>query len=481
MINRSDIARELRSLGLTTGDIVLLHSSLASLGQVEGGADAVVDAFLDVLGSDGTLVVPTFGAGLGVITHVVKSRPGAVSSVHPLASVAAIGRDAAELCRDHWRAELAHGEDTPYTRIADKDGYVCLLGVDQDRNTTLHTVEELLRLPYLKETSQITFETPEGPVTKSWPFFPGPHRDFIAVDAALTASGKMKVGRIGNAAVRLIRSRTLIGIAMDMGRKDPAFVLCDNPNCADCVKQRAKLRRAALASESFVVAAGSGLAGHYAEEMADNCHAAGIDAIELDSLRGRPLSMASLAQVDKAITTLRDGNIRVVALRSWSTPQKAEPILSLAAANGVARVVLPLSHLSALQAQVAAEHAIGISFFNAGMDSDTCTAILLDLKAQGIAASLTFNASNFSRAGELPFLQSYKKKLRRFVDQLDVEDTTYGGDQQRLAEGNAEIKEMISILRCAGFSGTICLTSSNRAVGSLPDAAKRLEQLIKSM
>ena len=141
---QSDIEAGLRGLGLKTGDIVLVHSSLASLGKVEGGAEAVVAAFLAVLGAEGTLVVPTFRS-LGVITDAVRDRPGAVRSIHPRASVAAIGRHATEICRDHWKAELAHAEGTPYVRISELGGYVCLLGVDQDRNTTLHTVEELLR------------------------------------------------------------------------------------------------------------------------------------------------------------------------------------------------------------------------------------------------------------------------------------------------------------------------------------------------
>jgi aminoglycoside 3-N-acetyltransferase len=45
-MNKQDITSGLRKLGLTAGDKVLLHSSLSSLGEVEGGPDAVIDAFL---------------------------------------------------------------------------------------------------------------------------------------------------------------------------------------------------------------------------------------------------------------------------------------------------------------------------------------------------------------------------------------------------------------------------------------------------
>ena len=58
-LSRREIAAGLRALGVPPGSKLLVHSSLSSLGHVEGGADAVIDAFLDVLGPAGTLLVPT--------------------------------------------------------------------------------------------------------------------------------------------------------------------------------------------------------------------------------------------------------------------------------------------------------------------------------------------------------------------------------------------------------------------------------------
>ena len=83
MLDKCSIAASLRELGLRNGDIVLLHSSLISLGKVNGGPAAVIDAFLDVLGEEGTLLVPVFGA-LGILTDEVKSRPNVVISPCPV-------------------------------------------------------------------------------------------------------------------------------------------------------------------------------------------------------------------------------------------------------------------------------------------------------------------------------------------------------------------------------------------------------------
>ena len=59
-VTKDDIAGELVGLGVPRGGLLFVHSSLSAIGEVEGGADAVVDALLEALGPEGTLVVPTF-------------------------------------------------------------------------------------------------------------------------------------------------------------------------------------------------------------------------------------------------------------------------------------------------------------------------------------------------------------------------------------------------------------------------------------
>jgi len=480
-ITQSEITTGLRGLGLGEGDIVLLHSAMSSLGDVEGGAEAVVAAFRSVLGDAGTLVVPTFGA-FGAIAEAVKAHPDTVHSTHPRGSVAALGADAEALCRDHWKPPLVHGDDTPYTRIAERGGYVCLMGVDQDRNTTLHTPEELLRAPYLKPTREFTFDTPEGPVTKHWEHFPGPHRNFIGLDPLLRGSGKMRVATIGSSVVRLIRSQDLIDIALEAGREDMGFVLCDNPNCADCVAQWADVRRARLGQEFFTTVASAALAGRYVPEMIENCHAAGIDHIELDIVQGKPVHMLGAERLVRVIDELRGEGLAIAGLRLAVASAKAFATLAdVAAATGVDRIVLPLSHNAEAFAQEASEAGIGVSFANVHLDSATATTVLTDLRGAGFDVGFTFSAAGFVRCGEKPFLGSYRQKLRRWIDQLDVEDVTFDGTPQPLACGNAEVKELISILRCRSFDGRMLLGAGNRPVGTLLDATTRFIELLDAM
>lgn len=479
-MNKETLKKNLKAIGLKKGDIVLVHSALAAIGNIEGGGDTLLDAFMEVLGKDGTLVVPTFGS-LGKFTELVGKRPGVFKSIHPVASVAALGKDAKDLCRDHWKAETAHAEDTPYMRIAEKGGYIMLIGVDQDRNTTLHTVEALLQLPYLKEINR-TFETETGEkVTGSWKHFPGPHRDFIGIDKILRNSGKMKTGKIGNAVTRLIKSQDLLDLIMEEGRRNPAFALCDNPNCDDCVKQRAKISSHILSLETFTTAASAALAGKYVPEIIENMEAAGIKNIELDYLQGIPLNALNTDKIATAIEEFRKADINVISLKFQCVPDKFQDFIELAAKYSISRIVVPLTEYVLDAAKEAEQRNVKLSLFNSNVSSTKASEILLSLKNNGADISFTFSPANFAIAGEKPFLGSIKKKLRRFMDQLYIEDATFAGTSEALANGNAEIKELVSILRCASFDGYMVLAAGNKQNGNLKSTIERFIKLLENM
>jgi hypothetical protein len=111
---------------------------LSSFGRVEGGADSVLDAILEVIGPKGNLMLPTFNytrpipepyfdpaatpGHTGAIPEAGRKRAGAVRSLHPSHSVAVIGPDAVELTRDHLKVR-ALGIGSPIDRLAQR---VCL-------------------------------------------------------------------------------------------------------------------------------------------------------------------------------------------------------------------------------------------------------------------------------------------------------------------------------------------------------------------
>lgn len=478
-MTKQEIINGLRSLGLKEGDLVLLHSSLYSLGHVEGGPDAVIDAFLETIGAAGTLLVPVFG-DLGILTTTLKNRPGAIVSPCPVGTVAALGKDAEELCRDHWKPVSCHGEGTPFKRLADKGGYVCLMGVDQDRNTSLHGIEAELRLAYLGSVSK-EYTTPEGEtISKTWKYYPGPHRDFIAIDHELKARGFMKQSRIGNSQVRLIDAKGMWECGMELGAADPAFILCDNPGCNDCVRQRAALMSDFFAKEDFKLTASSRLAGRYIPEMVEKCKAAGVKYLELDYIQGVPAASMNAAKLTAAVAELAAEGIEVSALRAFAAPDKAEDFAAKLNAAGIKRVILPLSS-SAPAAVACAAAGIAVDFFNVNLTSASSNAALARRKEKIADCGICFNPANFVMAGERAFGVYRTGRYIKTMRQLDINDILPDGTVTELARGGAEIKEMISIARCASFSGFMCLAGGIKTSQDLKSMVADFRRLIENM
>lgn len=474
-MTKQEIIAGLQEMGLKQGDKVLLHSSLLSLGQVDGGPDAVIDAFLEVLGKEGTLLVPVFGA-LGILTETLKKRPGAVISPCPVGTLAALGADAEALCHDHWKADTAHGADTPFTRLIEMDGYVCLMGVDQDRNTSLHGVEALLQLPYLKETT-VTFDLPDHPaITKTWKYYPGPHRDFIGIDRYYREAGVMKISRIGNSQVRLIKSKDLFEIGLALGSEDPAFVLCDNPECADCVRQRAAIFTDRMNHESFKLSASSRLAGRYVPEMIENLQAAGIKQVELDYVQGKACAFMTEEKLAAIAAEFREAGIEISALSAQVVPDDPEALIKLANAAGIKRLIVPVG----ADEQKALAQMAGIETLFRNSNQTALAAATSAAKFDG--RSICFNPAGFALAGEHPFLRSYRVgRFIKTIGQLDVVDALWDGSPRPLAQGNGEIKELISILRCHNFSGYFTLGGGAAMPGTLKEVADDLAWLLDNM
>jgi aminoglycoside 3-N-acetyltransferase len=227
---------------------------------VEGGPEAVIDAFMEVLGEEGLLVVPTltwcFAQGelakhifdpretpsrVGLISDTLWRRPGAHRSAHPTHSIAGLGRRAEELVAGHDRTST-FGKDGPYRRYVDWGAKILFLGVDLRCNTTLHAVEDWLDLPYL-QVEQAVIRGADGsprvvPVTKS----PAGDRDFYRkgskVERLLVDSGLVHRGRVGGADVLWLASQEMVRAVVEGIYREPTLLLCDRPDCAFCTRYR---------------------------------------------------------------------------------------------------------------------------------------------------------------------------------------------------------------------------------------------------
>ena len=59
VILKDEIIQKLKEVGLKNGDAVMVHTSLGKMGYVCGGAQAVIEALMEVVGDSGTIMMPT--------------------------------------------------------------------------------------------------------------------------------------------------------------------------------------------------------------------------------------------------------------------------------------------------------------------------------------------------------------------------------------------------------------------------------------
>ena len=165
-ITQDRIANDLLNIGLRPGGVVLVHSSLSSLGRVQGGAETVISALLQALGPQGTLLLPALSyehatamhpffdvrhtpSNVGLIPETFRLRPGTQRSVCPTHSVCGVGPLTEELLGEHHLDDTPCGEHSPFRKLRQQGGQIIFLGCGMRPNTSMHSVEEIAQPPYL--------------------------------------------------------------------------------------------------------------------------------------------------------------------------------------------------------------------------------------------------------------------------------------------------------------------------------------------
>jgi len=179
IITRTRLIRDLRALGLAEGQTVMLHASVKAIGWIVGGPDVVLDAILNVLTAEGTLMMlagcedgtyemaewpeekrqaylaecPPFDPARtrayrkwSILTEYLRTWPGACRSAHPDSSHAAVGRLAEWITADH-PLQYGHGPGSPLAKLCQCGGKVLLLGSPLNAITLLHYAEHMASVP----------------------------------------------------------------------------------------------------------------------------------------------------------------------------------------------------------------------------------------------------------------------------------------------------------------------------------------------
>lgn len=235
--------------GVQKGDILFVHSSLKSFGRVDGGAETVISALKEALGEGGTLVMPTFSqknfatvyqdwsldrpSDVGLITEVFRKMPDTVRSNQQTHSVAAFGKLAKELTKEHTAfgarygayGDYAFSHSSPFQKMYDSGAKVLFMGADPfATNTFKHFceyrfVEELLdkmsKSPYC-ETQKKKLRHFEGGVQygTEWPYV-------MKVNEILEKEKIFTYGVCGNSVFALGEIKRMVDVIERAIRRNP--------------------------------------------------------------------------------------------------------------------------------------------------------------------------------------------------------------------------------------------------------------------
>ncbi|NLJ74306.1 MAG: AAC(3) family N-acetyltransferase [Firmicutes bacterium] len=252
MYTKQDLLEHIEAIGVEPEDTLLIHSSMKAIGEVENGADTVLDAFIEYL-ADGLLIFPTHTwrqmnneynvfdvvnepSCVGILTNLFMKRPGVIRSWHPTHSVAALGRDAAQYTAGEERFDTPCPREGCWGKLYDRDAKILFLGASTTRNTIIHGVEEWANIPNRLTEGHQYFKilTPDGrlidrPMKRHSSPVPDISQHYGKLEEPLLHIGAAKKGKIGDAVSVLIEVVPMVDLTMEFLRRDPDLFIDNEP------------------------------------------------------------------------------------------------------------------------------------------------------------------------------------------------------------------------------------------------------------
>jgi len=243
-LTQKDIVDDLERLGLEHGAAVEVHSSLSSMGLVEGGALTVINALMDVVSEDGAIVMSAYLVTPALPLTKEEKRKGIIAKVRHLDENANcktgmgvivdtfckcpntyLGKGIHRVCAWGQNAKL-HSQGYDY--LLSIDGWVLLIGVDIHRCSCMHTAENKVKMP--KKIVE-HFELPEEilrqyPKTDWYIEYHDPNKPLLEdawgkVQMEAERRGLIKRGRVGKAECMLFKGKPVVNIYEEFLRTVP--------------------------------------------------------------------------------------------------------------------------------------------------------------------------------------------------------------------------------------------------------------------
>jgi len=255
-ITKDRVIEDLKQLGMSKGDHVGVALSFKSIGYVKGGPDAFIDALLETVGPKGTIMMPAFTKSFpisktksgkieyifdykltpsytGLVPNAFLKRTNTIRSHHPINSVAALGKFAKYLTKDHDENSRPF---IPYSRLTKLNGKIMCVGIGDRIVAIRHEAQDqagLLNIVPLKRGTK--FRDSDGIVK----IYKG---TVIAGCAArlhelvpnFRKMGFVIDGKIGMAKSVVVSAKKFLEYTTGMLKDDPSLNLCTRISCLWC-------------------------------------------------------------------------------------------------------------------------------------------------------------------------------------------------------------------------------------------------------
>lgn len=233
-----------KGVGLKKNDIAVVHSSLGRIGYIENGADAVIDAFLEIIGKNGLLIMPAFSAlkydrkqkiyvfdvqntptYTGLIPETFRKRKGVKRSISPTHSYCALGKNAEEFVKNHENCGNPFSMKGPFGKLYNWNAKIFLIGVDQLANTPLHIVEDKTNFPVKVFTDKfkvLAINQGKKKIIEARKHLSSlkRHRDPNILEKHCIKNKLMKIYKIGNTELRVLNTKDFVDMMEELVRKN---------------------------------------------------------------------------------------------------------------------------------------------------------------------------------------------------------------------------------------------------------------------
>lgn len=253
MITKDDLVKSAIAAGVEKGDVLNLKVSLRAIGKIEGGANTLIEAFIDAVGPEGTIVSDSFIATqfksskdikltdqntpsyAGALTNSMVKHPKSFRSTHPIQKFVAIGKRAEELMGNHGKDDFAYGVLQQMLSLNGKNVKIgpeekvpgvgtthivlCEMGYKQDKLSK--------GVYYQNESGETKFHDVNWVGGCGYGF--NNLMPLFRKEGALVGEAKM-----GNTQIKITSMPKTYEIEKRVLKQEPDSILCNNPSCLDC-------------------------------------------------------------------------------------------------------------------------------------------------------------------------------------------------------------------------------------------------------